>query len=142
MKVLRQEYVDWEELIAEFMPRRQCSECRFVKQRPSFTTAQWERENLPPVCSECVRSKRDAGTPFQCTQCQQWKEENGFSNTNRNFRTTNTRVCLRCVEKRLCAGTCAQWLPESGFSAHQWLCARRPSMKAKCLTCMPNQHLL
>ena len=142
MKVLRQEYVDWEELIAECMPRRQCSECRFVKPRPSFTPAQWERENLPPVCSECVRSKRNAGTPFQCTQCQQWKEENGFSSTNRNFRTTNTRVCLRCVEKRLCTGKCAEWLPESRFSAHQWLCARRPNMKAKCLTCMPNQHLL
>ena len=141
MQVLRQQdEVPWDDIIEMYLPRKQCGLCKFAKWQAEFTTAQWERSHPKPVCKECVQAQRLAGLPMQCTACEEWKTEAGFNIASRNYRNTNTRVCLQCVETRLCTGTCKKWLPEEKFTENQWWRANRLKLQGKCKECMPQKH--
>ena len=123
-----------------YLPRKQCELCKFAKWQADFTTAQWERSHPKSVCKECVQAQRLAGLPMQCTACEEWKTEAGFNIANRNYRNTNTRVCLQCVETRLCTGPCKKWLPEDKFTENQWWRANRAKLQGKCKECMPQKN--
>ena len=132
----KEEPINWDEVMEQIMPRRRCGGCDFAKYKQDFTTAHWERTSIKPVCKDCIAANKLAGFPLQCTMCELWKSEVAFSIANKNYRNTNMRVCLQCVETRLCAGPCGKRLPEENFTDNQWWRARRENLQGKCRDCM------
>ena len=43
-------------------------ECKENKRKDGFTKGQWRHDSYR-VCKECTAHKRDAGTPYRCSQC-------------------------------------------------------------------------
>ena len=71
LDVWKQEPVDWDALRKKYLDERQCHECGDMKRKDAFTKAQWKQETYR-VCKECTTQKREAGTPYRCTQCGLW----------------------------------------------------------------------
>ena len=86
-----------------------------------------------PVCKPCLEKKKQAGTPFECMSCHQWKAAEGFHYIqmgNRHLR----RVCADCHDKRRCVGPCKLLKPVNDFTEDQWKKALK--QQGKCKECM------
>ena len=68
LDVWKQDPVDWDALRKKYLDERPCQECGEMKRKDAFTKAQWKQETYR-VCKECTAQKREAGTPYRCTQC-------------------------------------------------------------------------
>ena len=68
LDVWKQERIDWEALRKKYLDERPCMECKENKRKDGFTKGQWRQDSYR-VCKECTAHKRDAGTPYRCSQC-------------------------------------------------------------------------
>jgi hypothetical protein len=93
LDVWKQEPVDWDALRKKYLDERPCQECGEMKRKDAFTKAQWKQEAYR-VCKECTAQKREAGTPYRCTQCGLWHAAAHFASKHQNPRWSMYRVCL------------------------------------------------
>ena len=61
----------------------------------------WKQETYR-VCEECTAQKREAGTPYRCTQCGLWHAAADFASKHQNPRWSMYRVCLSCDAVKQC----------------------------------------
>ena len=101
LDVWKQEPVDWDALRKKYLDERPCHECREMKRKDAFTKAQWKQETYR-VCKECTAQKREAGTPYRCTQCGLWHATCHFASKHQNPRWSMYRVCLSCHAVKHC----------------------------------------
>ena len=78
-----------------------CYECGEMKRKDAFTKAQWKQDTYR-VCKECTTQKREAGTPYRCTQCGLWHAACHFASKHQNPRWSMYRVCLTCDAVKQC----------------------------------------
>ena len=115
LDVWKQEPVDWDALRKKYLDERLCHECGEMKRKDAFTKAQWKQETYR-VCKECTAQKREAGTPYRCTQCGLWHAASHFTLKHQNPRWSMYRVCLSCDTKKKC---CLQQEPNQGIFRHR-----------------------
>jgi len=118
LKTLRGEYVDWAAIQKKHTPSRRCSGCACIRWKDDFALSQWNRKDEKHFCQECVAKKAASGTPMECMgACGLWKSAAVFS--SENLAKTLHRVCIDCVERRLCE-TCAVAKLQAEFTAGEW----------------------
>ena len=91
----------WDTLCKKYLDERPCHECGEMKRKDAFTKAQWRQETYR-VCKECTAQKREAGTPYRCTQCSLWHAAAHFASKHQNPRWSMYRNCLSCDAKKTC----------------------------------------
>ena len=131
LDVWRQEPVDWDALRKKYLDERPCQECREMKRKDAFTKAQWKQDTYR-VCKECTAQKREAGTPYRCTQCGLWHAACHFATKHQNPRWSLYRVCLTCNATRQCF-SCMRKLTEEYFTASAWKTSK-PNRRL-CIAC-------
>ena len=131
LDVWKQEPVDWDALRKKYLDERPCQECGEMKRKDAFTKAQWKQETYR-VCKECTTQKREAGTPYRCTQCGLWHAACHFTRKHQNPRWSMYRVCISCDTKKECF-VCHRKQTNDHFCASAWM-ARKPKRRV-CLQC-------
>ena len=130
LDVWKQERIDWEALRKKYLDERPCMECNESKRKDAFTKSQWRQDGYR-VCKECTAHKRDAGTPYRCSQCGVWHATSHFPSKHLNPRWSPYRTCFSCEAKKQCL-VCQKSLTKECFSAAAWRCKQG---RRKCLTC-------
>ena len=102
-----------------------------MKRKDAFTKAQWKQETYR-VCKECTTQKREAGTPYRCTQCGLWHAICHFASKHQNPRWSMYRVCLSCDAVKPCF-LCHKKRTKEYFSVAAWK-ASEPKRRL-CLQC-------
>ena len=102
-----------------------------MKRKDAFTKAQWKQETYR-VCKECTAQKREAGTPYRCTQCGLWHAAAHFASKHQNPRWSMYRVCLSCDTKKQCF-LCQTKQTKEYFSHVAW--QTRDPKRRLCLQC-------
>ena len=121
----------------ELMPRGQCTGCGFVLYKHEYAPQEWSKKNKRYYCKKCVRKREEAGTPWECSYCGLWKADGAFSPEQCSKYRINTRVCLNCVERRRCKGTCAALKTRLEFTPGEWQHAAKPaSTQGRCNDCV------
>ena len=115
----------------KYLDERQCHECGEMKRKDAFTKAQWKQDTYR-VCKECTAQKREAGTPYRCTQCGLWHAAAHFASKHQNPRWSMYRVCLSCDTKKACF-VCQSKQTKEHFGASAWM-AREPKRRV-CVQC-------
>ena len=136
LDVWKQEPVDWDALRKKYLDERPCHECGEMKRKDAFTKAQWKQETYR-VCKECTAQKREAGTPYRCTQCGLWHAACHFASKHQNPRWSMYRVCLSCDAKKKCS-LCQTKQTKEYFSAAAWKARhldRRICLRCQAKTC-------
>ena len=131
LDVWKQEPVDWDALRKKYLDERPCQECGEMKRKDAFTKAQWKQETYR-VCKECTAQKREAGTPYRCTQCGLWHAVAHFASKHQNPRWSMYRVCLSCDAKKQCC-VCQTKQTKESFSSAAW--KARNLERRVCLQC-------
>ena len=131
LDVWKQEPVDWDALRKKYLDERPCHECGEMKRKDAFTKAQWKQETYR-VCKECTAQKREAGTPYRCTQCGLWHAAAHFASKHQNPRWSMYRVCLSCDAKKQCF-LCQTKQTKEYFSHVAW--QTRDPKRRLCLQC-------
>ena len=131
LDVWKQEPVDWDALRKKYLDERPCQECGEMKRKDAFTKAQWKQETYR-VCKECTAQKREAGTPYRCTQCGMWHAAAHFASKHQNPRWSMYRVCLSCDTKKQCF-LCQTKQTKEYFSHVAW--QTRDPKRRLCLQC-------
>ena len=131
LDVWKQEPVDWDALRKKYLDERQCHECGEMKRKDAFTKAQWKQDTYR-VCKECTAQKREAGTPYRCTQCGLWHAAAHFASKHQNPRWSRYRVCLSCDAVKQCF-SCTKKLTKEYFTVPAWK-ASKPERRL-CLHC-------
>ena len=81
--------------------------------------------------------KEGEGTPLQCSNCKLWKANAAFADIQQHKNCINTRVCLRCKERRKCKGTCGSLKTVDDFTPTEWEHAAWPSSTSgRCNDCL------
>ena len=128
LDVWKQEPVDWDALRKKYLDERPCHECREMKRKDAFTKAQWKQETYR-VCKECTAQKREAGTPYRCTQCGLWHATCHFASKHQNPRWSMYRVCLSCDAVKHCFA-CKRKQTKEYFCTAAWT-ARKPNRRVR-----------
>ena len=131
LDVWKQEPVDWDALRKKYLDERPCHECGEMKRKDAFTKAQWKQDTYR-VCKECTAQKREAGTPYRCTQCGLWHAVTHFASKHHNPRWSMYRVCLSCDAKKQCC-LCQRKQTRESFSSAAW--NARNLERRLCLQC-------
>ena len=131
LDVWKQEPVDWDALRKKYLDERPCHECGEMKRKDAFTKAQWKQDTYR-VCKECSARKREAGTPYRCTQCGLWHAAAHFASKHQNTRWSMYRVCLSCDAVKHCFA-CKRKQTKEYFGTAAWT-ARKPNRRV-CLQC-------
>ena len=131
LDVWKQEPVDWDALRKKYLDERPCHECGEMKRKDAFTKAQWKQDTYR-VCKECSARKREAGTPYRCTQCGLWHAAAHFASKHQNPRWSMYRVCLSCDAVKHCFA-CKRQQTKEYFGTAAWT-ARKPNRRV-CLQC-------
>ena len=131
LDVWKQEPVDWDALRKKYLDERPCHECGEMKRKDAFTKAQWKQDTYR-VCKECSARKREAGTPYRCTQCGLWHAAAHFASKHQNPRWSMYRVCLSCDAVKHCFA-CKRKQTKEYFGTAAWT-ARKPNRRV-CLQC-------
>ena len=84
------------------------------------------------MCKECTTQKREAGTPYRCTQCGLWHAACHFASKHQNPRWSMYRVCLSCAAKKQCS-VCQKKFTKEYFSRSAW--QRKELTRKVCLQC-------
>ena len=106
-------------------------QCGEMKRKDAFTKAHWKQETYR-VCKECTAQKREAGTPYRCTQCGLWHAATHFASKHHNPRWSMYRVCLTCDAVKQCF-ICKTKQTQEYFGTAAWK-AREPKRRV-CLQC-------
>ena len=117
------------------MPQRPCSGCSFTQFKEKFTMRQWSRKDKRSFCKNCTDRMIVAGTPFECTNCGIWKAAEAFDMSQHSANCVNTKVCLACIERRICC-ECKEAKDEKSFTPGEWTNARKGKERGKCRGCM------
>ena len=102
-----------------------------MKRKDAFTKAQWKQDTYR-VCKECTTQKREAGTPYRCTQCGLWHAACHFASKHQNPRWSMYRVCLTCDTVKQCC-VCKTKPTKEHFGPAAWN-TRKPERRV-CLQC-------
>ena len=102
-----------------------------MKRKDAFTKAQW-KQDIYRVCKECTAQKREAGTPYRCTQCGLWHAAAHFASKHHNPRWSLYRVCMSCDAVKQCF-SCTKKLTKEYFTVPAWK-ASKPERRL-CLHC-------
>ena len=102
-----------------------------MKRKDAFTKAQWKQDTYR-VCKECTTQKREAGTPYRCTQCGLWHAACHFASKHQNPRWSMYRVCLTCDAVKQCC-VCKTKQTKEHFGPAAWN-TRKPERRV-CLQC-------
>jgi hypothetical protein len=133
LKTLRGEAVDWKAIEELHTPHRRCTLCGFSVFKQDFLALQWNRKDGMHCCKACVEKKKEAGTPYECTNCHLWKAADAFHLQDLGGQRSR-RVCKDCDEKRKCSGPCESAKSKGDFSEAEW---RKASFgQGVCLVCM------
>jgi hypothetical protein len=81
LKKLRGEHIDWADLAKQMQPRRPCCNCEVRKVKEEFAGAEWKTKG-DGWCKQCVKEMEEAGTPYLCSRCLQWKAAQKYSEHN------------------------------------------------------------
>ena len=100
LRKLRGDDIDWAEIERKHTPQKMCTGCGFKNFKPKFSLSQWNRKDERHFCVTCLKGMERAGTPMECTTCQQWKPANAFDEKNQLRHVY--RTCIDCVETRQC----------------------------------------
>ena len=136
LRVLRGDAVDWKEVEERHTPQRRCVGCSCRCFKDEFLLSQWNRKDEMHRCNACLDKQREAGTPFECTTCFQWKAAAAFD--EQNMRRYAHRVCVDCIEKRVCIA-CGTAKVQDDFTASEWLHTmkhRSGRQQGRCKECM------
>ena len=131
LDVWKQESVDWDALRKKYLDERPCQECGEMKRKDAFTKAQWKQDTYR-VCKECTTQKREAGTPYRCTQCGLWHAASHFASKHQSPRWSMYRVCLSCDAVKECF-VCAKKQTKAYFGVTAWR-TNKPTRRV-CLQC-------
>ena len=112
-----------------------CHRCGIVKYKECYTPAQWDKPQKRGNCKACVKLREEENTPLDCSKCWEWKGETAFAPTQRCARSNKTRVCLDCVETRMCIA-CKLHRPRNDFSQGEWEHAAYKNERGKCKDCV------
>ena len=96
LKTLRGEHIDWKAIEEQHTPSLRCVQCDFVILKDGFLASQWSRKDAFSCCRKCVQQKKDAGTPYECTNCHFWTCVETFKRDKLDARC-GRRVCKDCV---------------------------------------------
>ena len=86
-------------------------------------------------CFLCVERRTDMGQPFECNNCLRWLPEESFNGNQRGFRSTHTRVCDKCLERRECIN-CKQLNLETAFAKEGGAETGIKHERGRCKECM------
>ena len=96
LKKLRCEHIDWANIARQMQPRKPCHRCEIAKVQEEFSATEW-RTKGDICCKECIKGMEEAGTPYLCSRCMQWKAAQKYS--VHNLRRGKNRLCVDCVGK-------------------------------------------
>ena len=135
LKVWRREHIDWAAIEKELTPQQLCHRCGILKYKECYWQAQWDKPHKRGNCKACVELRKEEGTPLDCSNCWEWKGEAAFAPHQRTAHSARSRVCLDCVETRMCKA-CKLHRQQSAFSQGEWERAAWQSAQGKCRDCM------
>ena len=118
LRLLRGEEIDWQAIERKHTPKAYCTGCGFLQLKESFPASQFRREGDRRFCKDCVKAKKTAGTPYECTNCLFWKPGAAFRK-NIEYVRADSRVCNDCVERRKCRA-CGVAKDETAFTKTEW----------------------
>ena len=132
--------IDWEAIEKEHMPSKFCPNCRCVKKKQLYHKTEWKRtdkdNHLVGNCMMCMARHTADGEPCQCTVCWTWLPEDAFPEHQRSWQSSHNRVCMGCVEKRVCK-KCDVLKCAFEFTDKEWQRASWPqSIQGRCKGCM------
>ena len=134
MRVWRGEDIDWGQIEKEHMPKKYCPACAIRKPRQEYFSYEWKKTEERGNCMKCIAWRIKMGAPFECNVCNQWLCGEAFEPHQRDYRSTHTRVCMGCKEKRECV-SCHEWKYELYFTKGEWEHAGYNDGRGKCTDC-------
>ena len=108
----------WEEIEKRHIPQRRCVGRNSHCFKDKVVLSQWNRKDEMHRCTACVDKQREAGTPFECMNCFEWKPAIAFE--EKNLHRYMHRVCTDCIEKRQCIA-CGVAKTQEDFTSTEWL---------------------
>ena len=134
MQVWRGEHIPWADIENAYMPKKYCPACSQLKPLQEYKLSEWKKDKERGNCMTCIAYRTKIGAPFECNVCYEWLCEEAFEEHQRDFRSTHTRVCIGCKEKRECV-TCHERKYEACFTKSEWEHARKNYGRGKCKDC-------
>ena len=102
MHVWRGEYINWDEIAEQHMPKTYCPGCYLFKLKPEYNLCGWNKDQERGNCKTCIARRTKEGSPYECNACCEWLCAEAFEMRQRDFRSTHTRICISCLETRKC----------------------------------------
>ena len=136
LKVWRREKNDWRAIEEELTPQQVCHRCGILKYKECYAPSQWDKPHKRGNCKACVKLRQEENTPFDCSKCWEWKGAEAFQPKHRSAHSNGKRVCLECVETRMCI-KCQIYKPYAAFTKSEWEHAGwKKDPQGTCTTCM------
>ena len=133
MRVWRGEEIDWGRIEEEHMPKKYCPGCYGFKPKQEYHLCEWNKDKERGNCKTCIARRTKDGAPYECNTCNEWFCKEAFEPHQRDYRSTHTRVCIGCQEKRTCIA-CGEQKYESFFTSGEWEHAKNAG-RGKCRDC-------
>ena len=96
------EKIDWAQLENEYMQKTYCPGCYKYKRKQEYHLCEWNKDKDRGHCKICIAGRIKDGIPFECNECNDWFCAEAFELHQRDHRSTHTRICIGCLERRLC----------------------------------------
>ena len=119
MRVWRGEEIDWGRIEEEHMPNKYCPGCYGFKPKQEYHLCEWNKDRERGNCKTCIARRTKDGAPYECNTCNEWLCKEAFEPHQRDYRSTHTRVCIGCQEKRTCIA-CGENKYERYFTSSEW----------------------
>ena len=128
------EKINWAELENEHMPKKYCPGCYKYKRKQEYHLCEWNKDKDRGNCNICIAGRIKDGRPFECNDCNEWFCAEAFEEHQRDHRSTHTRICIGCLERRLCI-KCGEEKKRECFIRSEWEHARFSDGQGKCKMC-------
>ena len=135
MHVWRGEYINWDEIAEQHMPKKYCPGCYLFKLKPEYNLCEWNKDQERGNCKTCIARRTKEGSPYECNACCEWLCAEAFEIRQRDFRSTHTRICISCLETRKCV-ICNTEKYKTYFTTGEWEHARKKDSQGKCRDCV------
>ena len=80
------------------------------------------------------KKTRKNGAPLECNKCNEWFCKEAFPEHQRDHKSTHTRVCIGCIEKRTCVA-CGRYMVKDKFTDGEWVHASYNDGRGRCKDC-------
>ena len=82
--------------------KKHCPGCYVFKRKHEYHLCEWNKDKDRGNCKTCIERRTRNGAPLECNTCNEWFCEEAFEPHQRDYRSTHTRVCIGCLDKRVC----------------------------------------